>query len=71
MSIGRRIQEKIARVIAFMNNAGTEGEATAAAAALQRLCAEHNLSVADVASVNCPASEQIVEEVTAYGAMKI
>lgn len=43
-----KIKEKAAKILALLNNAGTEGEAVAASLALQRLLLANGLTMADV-----------------------
>jgi len=62
MSIDGKLEAKILKIAAMMNGANNGGEAIAAAAALQRLCAEHNLSQTEVADVIGSHSKGRVEE---------
>lgn len=64
MTPRERLLEKIRKVARLAENAGTDGEAQAAALAMQRLMAENDIDISEI-DVNDEPSRQEVEDVTA------
>jgi len=61
------IQEKLKKILDLRENAGTEGEAKAAAAMLARLLAKHNLEISDLEGIGAAVAPELVEGINDIG----